>query len=450
MINIKGNKTAALFSLSSFLAMFILVLPIVLASPNYLKPGKSAGGTLLSTGQREPCAGYPAPGAVPSLPSCLPVRVIVTNTEETKVIDSYCDPSGVIPCNKKEYTAKYFIFSCTAEAVGEIIYKKDFTEFSVNAQGTEAGTRILQLQGSHTWYTLEGVDAKKKWHTENFPKGRVNIRIPFKFSIYYPPSQDMTTNVCFDPMVIESQDESENWLLDTGTSQVCGNHPQIHFFVTPDMIKEFVAKKEFQKTFQWRDSQPGEKSTIDNFIDIKMQIGKAGPAPPVNPPPTEEKQYVPLAQYRKPADKSAKTPCDIIKQDLSEAKKLRDAFKDPTLLERAKKEDWDAQRYTQEVNKKVLGPSGKTAESPMWTDPTTCQIKIYWDKKKYKDKGFPEVSYEADLAHEKVHETNCKKRGNPLEYDADMSFPAKLSQEEVSAYEAKIKYLETWLKTNCK
>jgi hypothetical protein len=31
-----------------------------------------------------------------------------------------------------------------------------------------------------------------------------------------------------------------------------------------------------------------------------------------------------------------------------------------------------------------------------------------------------------------------------------MSFPAKLSQEEVSAYEVKIKYLETWLKTNCK
>ncbi|MGB9006067.1 MAG: hypothetical protein WCB96_10120, partial [Candidatus Aminicenantales bacterium] len=160
--------------------------------------------------------------------------------------------------------------------------------------------------------------------------------------------------------------------------------------------------------------------------------------------------YIPLAQYRKPADKEAKTPCDIIKQDLSEATKLRNAFKDPALLERAIKEDWDAQKYTQEVNKKVFGPSAKATESPMWTDPTTCQIKIYWDEKKYKDKGFPEASYEADLAHEKVHESNCKKRGNPLQYDADMSFPAKLSQEEVSAYEAKIKYLETWLKTNCK
>lgn len=430
--------------------MFILVLPIVLATPNYLKLGKSAGEMSLSSEQREPCAGYPAPGLAPSLPSCMPVWVTVTNTEETKVIDSYCDPSGVLPCNKKEYTAKYFVFSYTAEALGELIYKKDFTEFAVHAQGTEADTRINRVQGSTTWYTLEGVDAKKKWHTENFPKARVTIRIPFKFGIVSPQSQDMTTNICFMPMEVESQDESENWLLGTGTSKVCWNHLQIHFFVTPDMMKEFVAKKEFHKTFQWRDSQPGEKSTIDNFIDIRMQIGKAGPAPPVTPPPAEEIHYVPLAQYRKPADKSAKTPCDIIKQDLSEAKKLRDAFKDPTLLERAKKEDWDAQRYTQEVNKKVFGPSAKTPESPMWTDPTTCQIKIYWDKKKYKDKGFPETCYEADLAHEKVHESNCKKKGNPLEYNADMSFPEKLSREEVSAYEVKIKYLETWLKTNCK
>ena len=417
----------------------------------YMKSTKNpTGGPGLPNEEREPCAGFPASGTIPSGFSCLSVHVTITNKEEVRQIESYCDPAGVLPCNKKEYVKKSLNYNYTAEAKGELVYRSDFKEFHVNAKGTPSKTRIKQLQGYHDWYTLEGVDAKKKWHHQNFPKASVSIRRPFQFAITYPYGQDTNVNLCFEPMEIESKDESENWLLGTGTSKLCWNHPTIHFIVTPAMMKEIVAKKEFQKIFHWRDSRPGEKSYADNYIDIKLEIGKGKQAPPEKPREPEKIQFIPLAQYKKPPDKQNKNPCDIVKQDLAEVKKIRDAFKDEKLLERAKKEDWDAARYVKEVYQNVFGSSAKTNESPMGTDPTTCKIKINWDKKKYKEKGFPEICYDADLVHEKVHESNCKKKSNPLEYDADMSFPEKLSKEEVSAYNAKIKYLEDWTKKNCK
>jgi hypothetical protein len=384
-----------------------------------MKSGKLPTGRSSQTGQHEPCIGYPAES--PLNIYCLPVKVTVSNKEEVNDIESYC-VDGILPCNKKEYVKKYLIFSYTAETEGELVYKKDFKEFHIYAQGTAANTSIEQIQGYHNWYTLEGVDAKKKWHRENFPKASIIIRRPFKFSVFYPYSKENTTNVCFEPMEIESKNDSENWLLGTGTSKLCWNHDKIRFFVTPSIIKDALDAKKFQWTFHWQDSQPGKKSQVDNFISVKIE--------------------------------ACKKPCEIVKKDLAEAKKMRDAFRDENLLKKAEKNSWlGDQEYNDEVMKKVFGSGAKQGmqfESPMETDPTTCKINIKWGKEDYKKKCIPEAGYNADLVHEKLHEKNCKKKANPMEYYADMSFPRKFSKEEIDAYSVKIKYLEDWIKKNCK
>jgi hypothetical protein len=108
------------------------------------------------------------------------------------------------------------------------------------------------------------------------------------------------------------------------------------------------------------------------------------------------------------------------------------------------------------VSEQVFGKPKPGAEqgnavSPMHTDPTTCRIVEEWDIATYRKRGLPDIIYDADRRHEEVHRASClaKGPGNALQYNADMSFPEKLSKDEVKAYSAKLDILETWFTEHC-
>ena len=70
----------------------------------------------------------------------------------------------------------------------------------------------------------------------------------------------------------------------------------------------------------------------------------------------------------------------------------------------------------------------------------------------------PEIVFEADLAHEKVHQDRCGKLNgkegvnvkNPYAYENYLQDKNNYANDEIEAYNAKIKVLENWLDKNCK
>jgi hypothetical protein len=164
-----------------------------------------------------------------------------------------------------------------------------------------------------------------------------------------------------------------------------------------------------------------------------------------------------LAQSERPKDQGRNQDCDRAQKDRDEAQKLRDAYGDAALKEKARKEKWPVPKFKEEAHKQVFGPGAKEGgsgkqgdyEAPMWTNSTTCKVNENWDRERYKQEGYGEVNYEADRVHEAVHEKHCRSYRNPLEYHAKMGDVDGLSQDEVNAYQAKIDFLDKWMATNC-
>ncbi len=149
-----------------------------------------------------------------------------------------------------------------------------------------------------------------------------------------------------------------------------------------------------------------------------------------------------------------KLTCETVIRELEQTKRIRDAFANAEMLKQAKQKGWSVEEYKSMVAESVFGkpkPGSKnsTYENPMFTNPTNCRIEENWDKARYLREGLPEIVYEADKKHEELHRMHCQAKPDPLEYNADMSFPEKLSKEEVKAYDVKIQYLKTWLDQNC-
>jgi hypothetical protein len=139
----------------------------------------------------------------------------------------------------------------------------------------------------------------------------------------------------------------------------------------------------------------------------------------------------------------------IVQRELIETLRIREAYIDKSLLEKAKSSGWTGAEFDAAVKEKLFGKpaagdKGQNYISPMGTDPMNCRIKENWDAARYRKEGLPEVIYEADRAHELAHQQSCKALPS-MEYNAAMSFPEKLSADEEKAYTAKIKVLEAWL-----
>jgi hypothetical protein len=148
-----------------------------------------------------------------------------------------------------------------------------------------------------------------------------------------------------------------------------------------------------------------------------------------------------------------------IKSEIEEAHRIRDAFADKALLEEALRNNWSTAQYQEKVAEKVFGtvttssPQSQVSNqsvptppsvSPMGTDPFTCKINENWHVHDYFIRGLPEEVYQADRAHEEEHRKNCL--ASNQRYAANMSFPAKLSAEEIKAYTVKIEFLEKKLR----
>lgn len=145
---------------------------------------------------------------------------------------------------------------------------------------------------------------------------------------------------------------------------------------------------------------------------------------------------------------------NFVKQELKETYRLRDAYGDKKLLQEADEKGWDASEFDKKVKEKLFGGStkGKDYVNPMYTDPyrgEQCRIIENWSLETYLLKGFPKVIYQADRAHEESHLASCTSESkNPLVYGSRMTDARYFSQDEIKAYNAKIKILEKWLHDN--
>lgn len=160
-----------------------------------------------------------------------------------------------------------------------------------------------------------------------------------------------------------------------------------------------------------------------------------------------------LAQSARPAPPEKNRDCNNAQRDRDEAQKMLNAFSDPNILNQAHQNDWDANQYKTAVAKSVFGQGAEEGQQyapPMDTDPTTCITKVNWSPDEYRRRGWSDINYQADAEHEKVHSTNCRNTGNPMKYNADMTFPDKLSREEQQAYGRKIQVLDDWMAQNCR
>jgi hypothetical protein len=264
----RSGYTASHFDLSFGAMMFGLILCIGFVS-------LTTGQQIAPPSQGDPCAMFRIPGAGSLGLSCLPVKIIVSNVQKEKVLDSYCDPPGVLPCNRKDFVKYDFVFDYEAEGAGTLIYKKDFSEFHVQVRGTPAQTRIVRAEGYTQWYTLEGIRSQKKWHKKNIPAGPVTVRRPMSVVFNYPAGEEGRTVVHYAPVEVETPDDE----MPTHSGSQIGseyNEPE-PMVITPQVMKQIMEGGGFNKTFQWRFSDPDGKRYTDNLLNIRMEIGEAKP-----------------------------------------------------------------------------------------------------------------------------------------------------------------------------
>lgn len=142
---------------------------------------------------------------------------------------------------------------------------------------------------------------------------------------------------------------------------------------------------------------------------------------------------------------------ETVKRELEETLRIREAYIDRGLLQQAKIAGWSSIEFQAKVIEKLFGSpkegQAPNSFSPMGTNPENCRISENWKLEDYRRHGLPDVVYWADRAHETVHSANCKRLPS-MQYNADMSFPEKLSKDEEKAYTAKIEVLERWLREN--
>lgn len=148
-----------------------------------------------------------------------------------------------------------------------------------------------------------------------------------------------------------------------------------------------------------------------------------------------------LAQSGRPAEPADQADCDAARRDVADAEAARAKYEDPDRLRQAA--DMTGDEY-----QAMLFGSCQGCESPMGVNPDTCEIELNWTLADYRRRGLPEISYQADLAHEEFHANNCRRSG-PQRYAANMSFPQKRAQEEIGAYNRKIEVLQRWIQEHC-
>jgi hypothetical protein len=169
-----------------------LMAEIQAVSAEYAKLVQAASGTQLAPGQQASptCQGFFRPGW-----SCLPVKMVASYRNERKAITSYCDPPGILPCNRKEFVSLQSVYALTAEGTGILTYTEGFNEFQVFVRGDPANTRVTAFQGFKKWRTETPIGSGRyRFEQRNFPMGSSRVDNPAGLSIDYPAEEGAPTN----------------------------------------------------------------------------------------------------------------------------------------------------------------------------------------------------------------------------------------------------------------
>jgi len=149
-------------------------------------------------------------------------------------------------------------------------------------------------------------------------------------------------------------------------------------------------------------------------------------------------------------------PCEYVKKELEDAVEIKETYdkmsKDP------KTANMGGKAFNDSVEGKLVS-DGLAPSAPMKTNKNSCTPPedAAETKKKYY-MCLPEIVFEADLAHEKVHQDTCGKLNvkegvnvkNPYAYENFLEDKKNYADEEIKAYNEKIKVLQNWLDKNCK
>jgi len=161
----------------------------------------------------------------------------------------------------------------------------------------------------------------------------------------------------------------------------------------------------------------------------------------------------------KPAKKRANwffttDPCEYVKKELEDAVKIKETYE--KMLNDSNTANMDGTAFNDYVKGKLtsddLAPS-----APMETNKNSCVLNEELEEIRKKRYGcLPAVVFEADLAHEKVHQKTCsdlnRKEGvnvtDPWAYDKYLQNKNNYASDEDNAYNEKIKVLQNWKNAN--
>ncbi|MBN2408094.1 MAG: hypothetical protein JXE07_00030 [Candidatus Aminicenantes bacterium] len=243
-------------------------------SAEYAKLAQAVSGTPLIPGQQESptCENFFRPGW-----SCLPVKMTASYRNERKSFDSYCDPPGILPCNRREFVSFQSVYALTAEGNGILTYTKDFVEFQVFVRSALAKTRLTAFEGFKRWRTETPIGSGRyRFEQRNFPMGSCNVDIPAGLSIDFPAEEGAPTNVFFVPAHTRTTDD---WYP---TERGDNLGPTMHSedavsveIVVPEAMRAAATSGRFVRTYRWRSLDTDGKSTSDNRLDLTLEIGEA-------------------------------------------------------------------------------------------------------------------------------------------------------------------------------
>jgi len=248
-------------------------------SAEYAQLAKSVSGPQPAAGQKlaPTCQGFFRPGW-----SCLSVKMTAAYRNERRSFDSYCDPPGILPCNRKEYIALSSVYALTAGGSGILTYTKDFAEFDLFVQGDPANTKVTTFQGVKMWRTETPIGSGSyKFEQRSFPIGSYTVDIPAGLHIIYPAEQGALTNVFFVAAHSRTTDDWYPYERGDVLSPTIQKQDAVSVeVITPAMMKAAADSRQLVRTYRWKTLDTDGKSYSDNTLNLKVEIGEPPPEEP--------------------------------------------------------------------------------------------------------------------------------------------------------------------------
>jgi hypothetical protein len=145
-------------------------------------------------------------------------------------------------------------------------------------------------------------------------------------------------------------------------------------------------------------------------------------------------------------------PCEYVKKEHKEAVKIKETYKQ--MRDDPKTANMNGTAFNNYVKGKLtsddLSPSAPMETHPDCPEPKKEDLEV---TKENRYRCLPEIVFEADLEHEKVHQEKCKRlktdkgEGAYWEYLQDKN---NYANDDINAYNKKIEVLQNWLDKNCK